>query len=93
MVNPSKLLALLEKSFDSTKEEGKQNTNDTLMAGLSWESHYWIDCAIDWIEQGCVVTPEAIEKLKAITLDKSQPQQTRHRASSIVRRWQRERST
>ena len=91
--NPSTLVALLEKDFLWAKECGNQDLEETIIAGLNWETHYWNDCALDWIEQGFPLNERIVLLLESISQDKRKPQKTRHRAFSISKRWRKNKNT
>ena len=92
-VNPSSLVALLEKEYKWAIDHSDQDLEETVMAGLIWETHYWIDCALDWLDQGYPVNENMIEALERISSDKKKPQKTRHRAFAFAKRWQRNANT
>ena len=50
--NPASLVALLEKEYTWAIEHSDQDLEKTIMAGLNWETYYWIDYALNWIDQG-----------------------------------------
>ena len=89
MDNPSKLVALLEENYQEAKKAGTQDIRATLMAGLFWETHYWVDCALNWINQGAELDQEIITRLEEISANKHYPQKTRHEAFKYAKRWQR----
>ncbi|MCY0914327.1 hypothetical protein [Massilia antarctica] len=67
---------------------------DVILAGLTWPtdtaSGYWQGLAVDWIEQGAAVDAEMVGFVTAIATTAKLPQQLRHKARKIVRRWQSE---
>ena len=89
MENPSKLVALLEQDFEEAKNADFQDIRETLMAGLNWETHYWVDCALKWIGQGAAIDIEIVNRLEEISSNKRYPQRTRHEAFKFAKRWQR----
>ena len=93
MENPSKLIALLEQGYIEATSVSPQDLRATLIAGLNWETHYWVDAALNWIEQGAELDQEIINRLEEIAYDKRYPQQTRHRAFKFAKRWLRASST
>ncbi len=93
MNNPSKLVALLESKYQEARIEGSQDIRETLVAGLNWETSYWVDCALNWIEQGAEIDEEINERLEAIASNKNYEQKTRHRATANSKRWLHARNT
>ena len=93
MNNSSKLVALLESKYQEARIEGFQGIRETLIAGLNWETSYWVDCALNWIEQGADIDEEINERLKDIASNKNYEQRTRHRATAISNRWLHARNT
>ena len=93
MENPSRLVALLEQDYQEAKQGGTQDIRATLMAGLCWETHYWIDCALNWIEQGAELDEKIVAQLESISSNKCHPQKTRHKAFKYAKRWQRANNT
>jgi hypothetical protein len=91
--NPSTLVALLEKEYAWAVENSDQDLQETILAGLNWETHYWNDCALDWIDQGYPINQEVVEALESISSTKHKPQKTRHRAFAYAKRWQRKANT
>jgi hypothetical protein len=89
MENPSKLVTLLEQDYTYAKVSGTQDMRATLLAGLFWETNYWVDCALKWIEQGAEIDEEVFSRLQAISTNKNYPQSTRHTAIKQIKRWQR----
>jgi hypothetical protein len=81
------LVAFLEKDFLAAKDSGEQDMKDTLLAGLTWQTHGWVDLALDWIEQGFEIDLDIVETLEEITPKKSMPQSTRHKANKFARKW------
>ncbi|MDM5181308.1 hypothetical protein PO883_29425 [Massilia sp. DJPM01] len=67
---------------------------EVILAGLSWPtdtmSGYWQGLAVDWIEQGAAVDAEMVALVNVIATTAKLPQQLRHKAREIVRRWQSE---
>jgi len=93
MNNPSKLVALLESKYQEARIDGSQDMREILMAGLNWETSYWVGCALSWIEQGAEIDEEIIERLSEISSNKNYQQKTRHRATTISNRWLHARNT
>lgn len=91
--NPSTLVALLEKQYAWAAENSDQDLEETILAGLNWETHYWNDCALDWLDQGYPVNKEIVEALEEISKAKRKPQRTRHRAFAHTKRWQKSANT
>lgn len=87
--NPSLLVAELEKKYAWATEHSDQNLEETILAGLNWEAHYWIDCALDWIDHGYPLNSQIVEILDNISQDKRKPQKTRHRCFAFVKKWRR----
>ncbi len=86
-VNPATLVAVLEQPYNDTGSRADIDRRASLMAGLGWLTNYWIDLALNWIEQGYPLDSEIVEMLEAISSRKELPQKTRHRAFSFAKRW------
>ena len=86
-VNPSTLVAVLEQPYSETAKRPDINCHASLIAGLEWLTPYWIDLALDWIEQGFTLDAEIVQMLEAISSRKELPQRTRHRAFTFAKRW------
>lgn len=84
----TKLVALLELPLEEAVLSKKQDIRATLMAGLTWRTNYWVDCALNWVEQGVDLDSEIISVLHAISRKKSMPQSTRHKAIKYARNWE-----
>lgn len=87
MNNAATLVALLESDYSEEKLNKSQNLRETLEAGLNWDTNYWVDCALNWIEQGFELDMQLVEKLEVIASNKILPQKTRHRSYSYAKRW------
>jgi hypothetical protein len=59
-----------------------------LHAGLKWPSSYWVELAVNWIEQGAPVDQEIAATLDVVSETKNFPQALRHKAFAIARRWE-----
>ncbi|MGX5172882.1 hypothetical protein ACUR5C_02490 [Aliikangiella sp. IMCC44653] len=81
------LVAYLEKDLISAIDLGEQDMRETLMAGLTWQTYYWVDCALEWIEQGFEIDSDIVEVLERISDKRVYPQATRHKAFKNARRW------
>lgn len=57
---------------------------------LAWETDYWPDNAIKWLEQGFPMNWEIAEGLKRLSNNPRSGQRLRHSASALARRWGRE---
>ena len=86
MNNPSSLVAYLEKDFKKLDIEDKDELKEILKAGLNWETNYWIDCALNWIENGFELDKELVEILEKISTNKNNPQKTRQRAFAYAKK-------
>jgi hypothetical protein len=93
MKNPAKLVALLEKSYSQAKQGATQDMRATLIAGLNWETNYWVDCALQWIEDGAELDEGIIEVLETISSNTHFPQATRHKALKSAKGWLRAKNT
>ncbi len=90
-MNPSNLVALLEKDLEYAISQDDQDIRETVLAGLNWcTPNYWPDLALKWLEQGFVIDSEIVEILKRIKDNKIYSQKTRHRAQALVVKWSRE---
>lgn len=87
MDNPATLVALLEQKYDTVKDSTTQDLHATLVAGLLWETSYWVDCALNWIEDGAEVDERIAELLLDVSSKKYHPQATRHKAFKLSRKW------
>lgn len=86
-VNPATLVAVLEQPYNDAASRADVDCRVSLMAGLGWLTNYWIDLALNWIEQGYPLDSEIVEMLEAISSRKGLPQETRHRAFTYAKRW------
>jgi len=93
MKTSSQLVVLLEQNYIKAKNSSTQDMRATLMAGLCWKTHYWVDCALNWIEQGAETDMEIIARLEEISANKCYPQNTRHRAFALAKRWHKQNSS
>ena len=87
MENPSKLVALLEQDYLNAKKGGSQDMRKTLIAGLTWETNYWVNLAIEWIKQGAPLDKEIVSLLEEISSKKMYSQSIRHAALKLANRW------
>lgn len=60
---------------------------DVVLAALRWPSHSWANQAISWLNEGAPMDVEIAEALEALTEKKTYPQQLRHKAAAIARKW------
>jgi hypothetical protein len=88
MNHPSTLVVLLERDSETAKSEGTQDMREALLAGLFWQTNYWVDCALLWIEHGAEIDDEIFVRLNEISSNKSYPQKTRHTAFKYAARWE-----
>ena len=63
---------------------------EVVVAGLRWDTDYWPSLAVSWIEQGVPLDQELVDLLIEIGKQSRWPQQLRHKAKALVRRWWRE---
>jgi hypothetical protein len=82
------LLVHLESPF-AEYTSGLVPAKAVVLAGLRWETDYWPSLAIDWLEQGCPVDDEVHDSMLAVAANLNFSQQTRHRAFTLCRRWER----
>lgn len=92
-INPSTLVALLEKELAWASKNSEQDLEETVKAGLNWQTDYWNDCALNWIEQGYPLNNELVAILEEISKNKNKSQRTRHRAFAFSKRWKKNENT
>lgn len=85
--NSATLVAVLAQPYNDAVSRADIDCRASLMAGLGWVTDYWIDLALNWIEQEYPLDIEIVEMLEAISSRKELPQKTRHRAFTFAKRW------
>lgn len=93
MENPSKLVALLEQDYDVAVSGGTQDIQATILAGLNWQTSYWVSCTLKWLDQGAPINQEIANCLSLISENETYSQSTRHHAAKVLKRWQRKQNT
>jgi hypothetical protein len=88
-MTPCALLINLESSYLEFSDP-LTSTREVLLMGLQWPTEYWPRLAISWIEQGAPIDQEVKTALDAVAENKHFPQDLRHKAFTIARRWERE---
>ncbi|NHZ62926.1 hypothetical protein [Massilia genomosp. 1] len=63
---------------------------EVVLAGLRWDTDYRPPLAVSWIEQGLPLDQELVDLLIGSGNNNGWPQQRRHQAKALVRRWWRE---
>ncbi len=61
-----------------------------MTVALSWETNYWVDLALGWIEEGYCMDSAISKLVKEVSQKDNFPQKTRHKAFSTYRNWERE---
>jgi hypothetical protein len=80
------LLVFLDAPYASYKP-ALAPAQDVILAALRWPTHSWADQAISWLNEGAPMDEEIAEALEALTEKKKYPQQLRHKAAEIARKW------
>ena len=62
--------------------------SEVVLAGLNWPTEYWASLAVGWLEQGAPINAEILSALNAMNEKRHYPQNIRHRAFAIARRWE-----
>lgn len=76
---------LEEKALETFPFEG------IVACAITWETEGWLMGVMDWLEQGYPLTERLASLLRAIPNNKKKySQQVRHRAFSLVKKWERE---
>lgn len=86
--NPVALLVFLEEDLTFHDHRTEAERRAILLAGLQWESPYWVDLAVRWVEQGYELDQELSSELQRISKDKRFPQNLRHRAGKLAHRFE-----
>lgn len=87
MTDQRDLIILLEKPLSDYASD-LAKVREILVAGLTWESPYWPELAVRWIETGAPIDLGICDLLDQFK-DKPFPQNLRHRARAISRRFRR----
>jgi len=86
-VDSRKLIVLLESpQNDVTSPE---LVREAIKAGLCWPTPYWAELAVRWIEEGASLDSELANLVDAVAVNKHFPQNLRHRAFALARRFDR----
>jgi hypothetical protein len=59
---------------------------------LSSEADYWASLAVDWLEQGVPINGQIANAINSMVEEKRTSQKTRHRAFSLVKRFEKSNS-
>ena len=86
-MDPRPLLINLETPY--SEYSAKAPVKDVLLAGLRWETQYWVSLAVSWIEQSAPIDNEIKEALDNVAQKRHFPQSLRHKAFAIARKWER----
>lgn len=86
MTNPTVLVVNLETPLSET-DLPLTERKAVVMAGLQWETDYWTNLALGWIEQGFPVDEEIARALALVASQRHRAQALRHRAIRLARRW------
>ena len=91
------LLPLLKYSYPEVLHEIKDSASiaestllDLVEYSLRFPSRHWALSAVLWMECGFTINKPICEKLIAISKDKSDTQELRHKSTAQANRWQRE---
>jgi hypothetical protein len=93
------LLVLLEYDYPRVVESIKgtkiedANLSDLVSYALDFETRYWAEKALTWIESGYPVDPAICAILLRISESDSDSQKLRHRSLKQAKRWQRTSAT
>jgi hypothetical protein len=87
MTDQRDLIVLLEGPL-SDYASYPAKVREILIAGLTWETDYWAELAVRWIEGGAPIDAEICELLDQFQ-NKPFPQNLRHRARAASRRFRR----
>ncbi|WP_316874445.1 DUF6881 domain-containing protein [Ralstonia edaphi] len=85
--NPSRKLLLLEQPY-ATVSHDESTARGAVVAGLTSGMDYWAGLAVGWIESGLPLDTQLAELLLKIAELRHMPQQLRHRAFALAKRWQ-----
>lgn len=55
---------------------------------LGCRSPFWVERAMDWVEDGFPLDPELVRELREVGGDRRFSQAARHRAIRLVRKWE-----
>ena len=88
-MDPRALIVHLETPYGKY-EPTFGSVQEILVAGLSWETEYWVSLAVAWLEQGAPCNSEIAVLLDRISQMRHFSQRVRHRAFALARRWQRQ---
>ena len=65
---------------------------DAIDVGLCWPTPYWPELAVRWLEQGAPWDAGVVKLLDAVAYTGQFPQDLRHRAFALARRFERSNS-
>lgn len=85
--HPSRKLLPLEKPY-ATVSHDESAARGAVVAGLTSGMDYWAGLAVGWIESGLPLDTQLAELLLKIAELRHMPQQLRHRAFALAKRWQ-----
>ncbi|TXD45159.1 hypothetical protein TR80_001720 [Xanthomonas campestris] len=87
-MDPRSLVVRLESPFAEYTSTDVP-AREVVMAGLTWPTDYWPGLAISWLEQGAPIDERVAAALDQVAEKKAFPQNIRHRALALARRWYR----
>ena len=87
-MDPRPLLIFLEAPYAAY--QGSLPARLVVLAGLGFQSDYWICLAVGWLEQGAPLDDEIVEMLNRVAETHHYEQRIRHRSAALARRWVRE---
>jgi len=86
-VNPSYLVSHLRAGLSELPSD--VDARDVVLAALAWPTQGWIDPALDWLETDVALDEEIANELERVAVIGTYPQQLRHRAFRLAKRWRR----
>jgi len=85
-----KLVVLLESPMEDVGSV--ELVRDAIDAGLRWSTPYWPELAVGWLEQGAPMNAETMKLLETVAGNGNFPQNLRHRAFALARRFEKSQS-
>lgn len=61
-----------------------------VLTGLDWPTAHWFEAAVSWLSQGFPIDRDIAEIVHRRRDDHGLPQAARHRAFTLVRRWEKQ---
>lgn len=86
--NPSSKLLPLEQPYLAVSRD-ELAARESVVIGLTSGMAHWAGLAIAWLEAGLPVDAELAELLLEVAQQRGMPQQLRHQAFALAKRWQR----